>query len=808
MKIHGNRFAESSARRWCLALVVCAGAAIPATSMGDIVLTTPTPGVLDLRTGQVQTRDRVNLMGGNGAFAAETFYLLQLDGPLTGERQASLEAAGVKLGQYIPHFAYVVKLEKSSPAALRQLGFVTWVGTADASWKIDPQLGAKPITDPVRLADRAAGKSWVSVVLHENAGAIDAVEAIRAAGGVVTNIETPSQDTYIDAVIPTASALKIAETSEILFIEESVEIVKRNDSNRWIAQSNVSAQTPVWNRGIQGQGQMGGLIDDPVHESHCMFDDSVAVGPTHRKIVAMRLGTSAGSHGTHTAGTFAGDNTPRDAYTTHDGLAFRAKLSCTNLGGISSSNLETNLNAAYNDGARVHSNSWGDDGTVSYTSHCRQIDNHSYLKEDSLVLFAVTNQSALKTPENAKNCVGVGASQDANSQGNHCSGGVGTTNDGRRKPEAYLPGCNTISASVSTCGTTGSTGTSMACPAVSGAALLVRQYYTDGFYPTGAAVPANSMLPSSALVKATLLNSCVDMTGISGYPSNLEGWGRVLLDNALHFTGDLNKLLAYDVRNVNGFTTGQSTNYPFNVTTAGAPLKISLVWTEPPAAVNANPAYINDLNLTVTDPSGNVYRGNVFTSGQSSTGGVADIRNNVEMVLRSSPTVGAWTVTVSAQTVNAAAKQGYALVITGDVGTCSAPSISGQPGNQTVNVYSPASFIVTAAGTGLSYQWKKDGSNIGGATSSTFSIPNATLSDEGVYSVQITGTCGNVTSANATLDVICKADFDNSGFVDSDDFDAFVLAFEAGDISADIDGTGFTDTDDYDAFVDLFEAGC
>lgn len=55
---------------------------------------------------------------------------------------------------------------------------------------------------------------------------------------------------------------------------------------------------------------------------------------------------------------------------------------------------------------------------------------------------------------------------------------------------------------------------------------------------------------------------------------------------------------------------------------------------------------------------------------------------------------------------------------------------------------------------------------------------------------------------------LCAADFDGSGFVDTDDFTAFVLAFEAGTDDADFDRSGFVDTDDYDAFVHSFEAGC
>ncbi len=52
------------------------------------------------------------------------------------------------------------------------------------------------------------------------------------------------------------------------------------------------------------------------------------------------------------------------------------------------------------------------------------------------------------------------------------------------------------------------------------------------------------------------------------------------------------------------------------------------------------------------------------------------------------------------------------------------------------------------------------------------------------------------------------ADFDGSNFVDTDDFTAYVQAFESGDGNADFDRSGFVDTDDFSAFVTAFEAGC
>lgn len=56
--------------------------------------------------------------------------------------------------------------------------------------------------------------------------------------------------------------------------------------------------------------------------------------------------------------------------------------------------------------------------------------------------------------------------------------------------------------------------------------------------------------------------------------------------------------------------------------------------------------------------------------------------------------------------------------------------------------------------------------------------------------------------------VSCPADFDGSGFVDTDDYDAFIHAFEDGTDDADFDQSGFVDTDDFTSFVLAFEAGC
>ncbi|MBL8761057.1 MAG: hypothetical protein JNL50_07105 [Phycisphaerae bacterium] len=54
----------------------------------------------------------------------------------------------------------------------------------------------------------------------------------------------------------------------------------------------------------------------------------------------------------------------------------------------------------------------------------------------------------------------------------------------------------------------------------------------------------------------------------------------------------------------------------------------------------------------------------------------------------------------------------------------------------------------------------------------------------------------------------CSADFNNDGFVNGDDYDAFASLFEAGDLGADVNNDSFVNGDDYDTFASAFEAGC
>jgi hypothetical protein len=110
----------------------------------------------------------------------------------------------------------------------------------------------------------------------------------------------------------------------------------------------------------------------------------------------------------------------------------------------------------------------------------------------------------------------------------------------------------------------------------------------------------------------------------------------------------------------------------------------------------------------------------------------------------------------------------FAVVVTNTAGTVTsstatltvnpapvAPTITTQPGSQTVTAGQTATFAVAASGTApLSYQWKKNGVNIAAATAASYTTPATTTSDSGsTFAVVVTNTVGTVASAAATLTV-------------------------------------------------------
>ncbi len=647
---------------------------------------TARPGSLQLRTGEVRLAELPDLLRAATTFDAGTFdaserYVIELDGPLSAERRAALAAAGVRDLGYLPTNSLIADLSGSTGAKLRGLGFVTRVVRYEDAWRVDPVLFAGPNhfnwSTPERQDIAARGNVLARLWLFAGERmepARDRIGPIAAAQ--IRGMEPVDGRWSFVVEMPAAAVAQLESWKDLQYAEPIPEYAARsNTAVRAMVQSGVTGLTPLYDRRLEGEGQIIGVIDGWVSTTHCAFRDLVnPIGPTHRKILAYNTFVSYDLHGTHVAATALGDAGIAD---NNRGVAYKAKLVFNTWPDPSEASVFGKLDLHRSQGAFVHNNSWGADFFTAYDGACVAIDTLSFNNDDNLVVFSVSNMSVIGNPENAKNCLAVAASGASTAPETMCSGGAGPTADGRRKPEVTAPGCNTSSsAGDGGCGTTPQSGTSMAAPAVSGVATLIREYFVDGYYPGGVANPADAFTPSGPLLKATIANSASDLTSVTGYPGTREGWGRVIADRALYFPGDTRKLVVRDVRNASpdALSTGDDDVILIENASASQDLRVTLAWHDRAAQVNASFTPVNDLNLVLTAPNGDVYYGNNFAGGYSSRNGTPDSINNLEQVHIAAPAAGRWTVRIVGNAVNAG-PQGYAVVVTGDV-TPGAPCLA------------------------------------------------------------------------------------------------------------------------------------
>ena len=596
-------------------------------------------------------------------------------------REAIL-AAGGQVVAYIPDRTFLVRYETDR---VPQGELATWSGAYQPAYKLSADL------------DRQPGSAYRMTVLAFPDADMSAMEAaLTAAGARVLERSNNGINKIFRVEASGASVTGLARIADVAWIEPYVQPTLDNLNVEWIVQTFGTGIRRLWDLGIFGQGQIIHHSDSGIDLSHEMYNDGLVPlfgygdYPTHRKVVhyepgsanpGIAFGDHAGAsfHGSHTSGTTAGNDltVPLAGF---DGVAKGAKLWHSDLSGPALGtgvSPPTDLNDLFQPSytgnaagaARISTNSWGANVGGAYTIDASNVDRFMWNHPDYLICFSNGNAGGANTvgsPATAKNAVSVGGTGNgsiAGAKAIYTSTSRGPTDDGRRKPTICTPGSGVTSArnGPSTYGSL--SGTSMASPSTAGTAALMRQYCQEGWYPTGTKVPANGFAPSAALVKAMLVNSGVnDFTSFVA-PDNNVGYGRVCADTTLYFAGDAKRLLLVDQGE--GLGHGDMIEYQVNVENDQG-LEVSLCWTDFPASVASAIQLVNDLNLTVTNGV-DTYKGNVYTAGFSSTGGVYDARNVEEAVLVKNPAPGLWTVRIEGANVPVG-PQPFGLAITGAVG--------------------------------------------------------------------------------------------------------------------------------------------
>lgn len=518
-----------------------------------------------------------------------------------------------------------------------------------------------------------------------------------------------------------------------------------------------------------------------------------------------------GFHGTHVNGSVAGDaagtfgannyvaSTPLAAnHDLADGMAPNAQLLFQDIGNDPTGCLQINdwpntLRQANAGGARIHSNSWGGATFGAYDSSDADVDVVTREKEDLLVVIAAGNDgdlseaegcpaeqvagavciSSVGSPGNAKNALTVGALLHGGSTSLQAFSSRGPTLDGRIKPDIMAPGTSIVSsagdtsitATVQAPVTSTKSGTSMATPTISGNAALVRQFFTDGFYPRGARNPNDTLNPSGVAMKAVLLNGT---RVLDNWPTPDTGWGRAWLDGNLWFSNtlaggdDTRRLRLFERTNASGLGTGESHSYTINNVAAGAELRATLTWYDLPGVPGSAVMLVNNLDLEVSGPGGAVYRGNVFAGGVSTAGGSADAVNTVEQVRLTAPAAGSYTFRVIGTAVpgngsELSDRQGYGLAVSGAFGLPDGPAFA-----------APTSVAVAsngAAGVGIGF------AAAGGA--------------QGFQLYRASGTCATAAAGDFRLVASGAA----SPLLDDRTIGGYQYAYKVRGISNDVEGT-------------------
>jgi hypothetical protein len=612
-------------------------------------------------------------------------YLVQFRSTIHPSWRDAIRARGIEVQSYFPENALLVRAHPEAASALRALPFVRAVLEQAPLLRLDPDLLAR-LEAPWRPEEGDAATE-VLVELVDATHLTAVIQAIQTHGGEVT--EAVADSWLIRARVPAAATRLLAARSDVAFVGPAPTLRLFNDDSRWVVQSGItqSRRTPIWDHGLLGEGQIVAVADTGLHVDSCFFagDDKV-VG--YQDFGSTGIGDPNG-HGTHVAGSIAGDRLANGAYDTHDGMAPAARLFIQDLGAYSwgglravPSDLGRLLGPAYDRGARLHNNSWGSDDS-RYDSLARSLDVWVANNPDMLVLVAAGNSGpssgTVGTPATAKNVIAVGAARGGTSANEIASfSSRGPTADGRLKPLLTAPGQSITSALTGQdCSVTRQSGTSMASPTLAGVAALARQYFMAGYYPSGRARQADAFEPSAALLKATLVAGAQAMTGSSAgtFPNQTQGFGRVNLDDSLYFEGDAASRRLWVAEEPSGLAVGEEATFELEVQ-SGGDLKIALTWTDLAGATGSSLALVNDLDLVVEGPQG-TFHGNVFANGQSQVGAeVSDRRNVEELVFVPGAPAGLYRVRVVAHNVPQG-RQAFALAAVGAISVDSTGTGSG-----------------------------------------------------------------------------------------------------------------------------------
>lgn len=675
-------------------------------------------------------------------------YIVQFVGPYRSEWLEAIENEGGRIGKLVPTFSAVVKMSPSVKSMISELPYVQWVGAYEPFYKVSSELLESE--GGVRIAVMVFEESQRSDVSRELVDMGASVLMSYPPRSVIAHVESRllpwivSMPGVMDVRRDFVSEPFDLVAGKIHGAFESWDTLRSGLPSSLTGQSpgpDGIEGTPDDIFEVVGIQDSGFDFCDPDLGHPDFF-----MGPHGDRVIRLMDQTgyscpdgyiSGLAHGTHLSGTvmgngfaweyFLGEPTDDDNWEHSEGVGIvpEGMLSFDGVQGFGGLVANPSYwDRQYADGAHINVNGYGSQ-PADYGGDSWAVDDRINTNNDRLMVFAVGNEGAalhtLSSNSQGKNGLAAGATlnfrptrpdaHNPNIVADFSSRGGSSQSLGRLKPDLVTVGTQVIgpmgagewlhneAAGVGNpqgdCimgvdvynyndpnNLTGDgicdyryyeAGTSTASAHLGGLAMLVREYLRE---VGGISDPYQI---NSQLVKALLINGATRMDeALFDYPGYDQGWGSVDLMQSLFPPVPRTNKYEEDV-----MTTTSLWNPSFDtiVHTDEVPLKVTLVWVDVPMK-----ALSRDLNLKLTSPSGNIYRGNVYGSVGMYDGwsipnpSAADANplwdrigfdgwddvNNVEQVEVEFPEPGTWTIEVIGFSIPSDAP--FALVAGADFG--------------------------------------------------------------------------------------------------------------------------------------------
>ncbi len=596
------------------------------------------------------------------------YFVVQFKNMATEELKKELNASGIEILQYIPDDAFIVFGELGTIEELSAGPEIEKVVPFVPSWKIGSGFGPMSVfnrsesipivlktfhTDeldrlvesiPTHSLEYASGHYLVANVSHEQVLQLANAEGVHWIQPYHTMSLAVESFTPMDQPVNENKGL----CEELSGMESGTQIMNFESA---------------WAKDLTGRGQTVTVADTGLDLGK-VSDLPLDFRNVTKGFIFGFMNSDWGDrngHGTHVSGSVAANGSFCDGKL--KGGAFEANLMMEGMFSEMRQSLTVPakfsdlFEPAFSEGSRIHTNSWGDNFSVGiYDGGSFQVDQFMWEHPDFLILFAAGNlgldvdgdgridPGSVTSPGTAKNALTVGASENLvlrggsqrklgqikdkwrvepiasdtisnNPDGIAAFSSRGPTNDGRTKPDVVAPGTNILSnaSHMPDAGTLWgrfnedfnySGGTSMSTPLVAGGAAILRQYLIEFL----------KIEPSAALIKAILMITATEMYPgqfgevgaakgqeiLTARPNGVEGYGRANMASAT----DLTDFKLIDERL--GVQQGGELSYDFE--SKSGSLKALLLYTDAPADPNVELSLVNDLDLQVRDPSGQVHK--------------------------------------------------------------------------------------------------------------------------------------------------------------------------------------------------------